>query len=62
MDHDLDHLLIAASDEAKMLHNPLKKVIEDRKMPTNPDKKLLNLSAGNLSGTYGTLTRARAYA
>ena len=41
--------MIAASDEAKSLVNPLRKIVDGKKMPTNPDKELLNLSIGNLN-------------
>ena len=44
----VNDLVIAASDEAKRLVNPLRKIVDGRKMPTNPDKELLNLSVGNL--------------
>ena len=43
---DINDLVIAASDEAKRLVNPLRKIVDGRKMPTNPDKELLNLSVG----------------
>lgn len=40
-------LMIAASDEANRLVNPLRKIVDGKKMATNPDKELLNLSIGN---------------
>ena len=40
------YLTIAASDEAKGIVNPLRKIVDGKKMSTNPDKELLNLSVG----------------
>ena len=45
--NDSSGLTIAASDEANGLVNLLRKIMDGRKMPTNPDKELLNLSIGN---------------
>ena len=36
--------MIAASDEAKSIVNPVRKIVDGKKLPTNPDKELLNLS------------------
>ena len=53
---DIDGFVIAASDQAKRLHNPIRSIVEGRKMPTNPSKELLNLTVGMASYIY----RARA--
>ena len=46
-DHvDIDDLVVAASDEARRLENPIRRIVEDRKMSANPSKELLNLSVG----------------
>ena len=38
---------IKASEESKGILHPLRKIVDGRKMPTNPDKDLLTLSIGN---------------
>ena len=43
---DLEGLVIAASDEARRLNNPIRRIVDDRKMSTNPSKELLNLTVG----------------
>ena len=45
---DLEGLMIAASDEAKRLNNPIRRIVDDRKMSTNPSKELLNLTVGTV--------------
>jgi len=44
----INDLMIIASDEAKRLKNPLRKIVDGRKIPTNPNKEQLNISVGNL--------------
>ena len=39
--------IIEASEESKGIVHPLRKIVDGRKMPTNPEKELLNLSIGN---------------
>ena len=41
--------MIAASDEAKSIVNPVRKIVDGKKILTNPDKELLNLSIGNIT-------------
>ena len=49
---DLD-IAIKASKESKGILHPLRKIVDGRKMPTNPDKELLTLSVGNtIYGDY----------
>ena len=38
---------IKASEESKGIVHPLRKIVDGRKMPTNPNKDLLTLSVGN---------------
>ena len=45
----MDDFSIAASDEAKKLNNPIRSIVDDRKMSTNPDKEMLNLTVGKLA-------------
>jgi len=43
---DTKRYMIAASEESKGVIHPLRKIVDGRKMPTNPTKELLNLSIG----------------
>ena len=45
---DMMRCVIVASEESKGIVHPLRKIVDGRKMPTNPDKELLNLSIGKL--------------
>ena len=45
----MESLVIAASNEAKRLDNAIRKIVDGRKMPTNPTKELLNLTVGTTS-------------
>ena len=45
---DSDGLVIAASDEAKRVDNKIRRIVDGRKMPTNPSKELLNVTVGTL--------------
>jgi len=47
---NIDIPVIIASDETKRLDNLIRRIVDDRKMPTNPEKELLNLTVGNLVG------------
>ena len=40
--------VITASDEAQRFVNPLRKIVDGKQKPRNPDKELLNLSLGNI--------------
>ena len=42
----MDGFVIAASSEAKKLDNAIRRIVDGRKMPINPNKGLLNLSVG----------------
>ena len=50
---EMDDFVIAASDEAKKLHNPIRSIVDDRKMSTNPEKEMLNLTVGKFSPEVG---------
>ena len=45
---DIERCVIKASEESKGIVHPLRKIVDGRKMPTNPDKELLTLSVGNI--------------
>ena len=46
VDKDEERWMIKASEESKGIHHPLRRIVDGRKMPTNPDKELLTLSVG----------------
>ena len=50
-DLDIEGCAIKASEESKGIVHPLRKIVDGRKMPTNPDKELLTLSVGKV-GNY----------
>ena len=43
---DVDHFVIPASEETKRLDNAIRKIVDDRKLTTNPSKEMLNLTVG----------------
>ena len=45
--------MITASEETKRLVNPLRQIVDGRKMPNNPEKELLNISIGNFQFLAG---------
>ena len=53
----MDDFVIAASDEAKKLRNPIRSIVDDRKMSTNPEKEMLNLTVGKFSPEVGHVVR-----
>ena len=44
---EVEQCMVKASEQSKGTVHPLRKIVDGRKMPTNPEKELLNLSIGN---------------